>query len=105
MLVVQMLNNACRIHSSLAVFAQRVRVTLLAARFAILLKESLREIRKYRQILQFRQFRNDPAIKTYYRVIIVICVINLDKKINLYNNPKSVFTNLIKYIQMLNNAI
>ena len=48
-------------------------------------------------ILQFRLFRNDPTIKTYFTVIIIMCGISLDKKNVLYNNMKSVFTNESKY--------
>ena len=43
-------------------------------------------------MLQLRLFRNDPTVKTFFAVIIIICVVSLCKKINLYNT-KNVFTN------------
>ena len=39
---------------------------------------------------------NDPTIKTYFTVIILICIISLCKK-NILYNTKSVFINLSKF--------
>ena len=52
--------------------------------------QSCREIWKYRQILQFRIFRNDPMIKTYFTVLIIICAMSSYQKLYLYNYPKGV---------------
>ena len=44
-------------------------------------------------ILTFRLFLNNPAIKIYFTVIIIIFGISLDQQIDIHNNTKSVFTN------------